>query len=57
MSNNHYSCNGKRDYGIRKYFAIWDGKNEQGKRVAQGVYFYKIETAEKTTVKKMLFVR
>ncbi|MEA2103926.1 MAG: T9SS type A sorting domain-containing protein [Candidatus Cloacimonadota bacterium] len=49
--------NGITEYGIRKYSAIWEGKNEQGKQVAQGVYFYKIETAEKTMVKKMILFR
>ncbi|MEA2104748.1 MAG: T9SS type A sorting domain-containing protein [Candidatus Cloacimonadota bacterium] len=49
--------NGITEYGIRKYSATWDGKNEQGKRVAQGVYFYKVETGEKTVVKKMLLIR
>lgn len=40
-----------------EYSATWNGKNEQGKQVAQGVYFYKVETAEETMVKKMVLVR
>jgi len=35
----------------------WDGRNEQGKEVASGIYFYKIETATLTDRKKMIVIR
>lgn len=40
----------------RTVSAVWNGKNEQGKPVAQGVYFYKVETEAETLVKKMVKV-
>ncbi|MCK4311319.1 MAG: T9SS type A sorting domain-containing protein [Candidatus Cloacimonetes bacterium] len=35
----------------------WDGKDEVGKEVSSGVYFYQLETAEKNYRKKMLLVK
>jgi len=37
--------------------AIWDGKDEAGKSVASGIYFYRLETAQQTLTKKMLLVK
>lgn len=33
---------------------IWDGKNAAGEKVAAGVYFYRLHSANETYVKKML---
>lgn len=35
----------------------WDGRNDQGKRVSAGVYFYKIKANDFTSIKKMTIVR
>lgn len=35
---------------------VWDGRNETGKQVASGVYFYRLSTATETAVKKMLLI-
>ncbi|MDZ7291295.1 MAG: beta-propeller fold lactonase family protein [candidate division KSB1 bacterium] len=36
---------------------IWDGKNDKGVPVASGIYFYRLQTAEFTKVRKMTFLR
>jgi len=35
----------------------WDGRDEQGKRVAAGVYFYRLVTQGNTDTKKMVLLR
>ena len=41
--------------GHRKVF--WDGKNEKGKSVSSGIYFYRMETEEFVRTKKMLYLK
>ncbi|MCK4339004.1 MAG: T9SS type A sorting domain-containing protein, partial [Candidatus Cloacimonetes bacterium] len=36
---------------------VWDGKDDSGKPVANGIYFYKLTKGNKTLVKKMLLLR
>ncbi len=36
---------------------VWNGKDQYGKDVANGVYFYTLESEEKTLTKKLVFVR
>jgi hypothetical protein len=36
---------------------IWDGKNQEGDRVASGVFFYRLEAGEFTATKKMVMIR
>jgi 5'-nucleotidase/UDP-sugar diphosphatase len=36
---------------------IWDGANENGEKVASGIYFYKLSTAEFSQTKKMLLLK
>jgi hypothetical protein len=40
-----------------KHTVVWDGKSLAGETVASGVYFYKIEAAGFTDVKKMLLMK
>jgi hypothetical protein len=40
-----------------EYSIAWDGKDSLGKTVSSGVYFYKIETGEFTSAKKMIYVK
>jgi DNA-binding beta-propeller fold protein YncE len=39
------------------YVREWDGTNDGGRRVAAGVYFYRLETSGNSYVKKMTFAR
>jgi flagellar hook assembly protein FlgD len=34
--------------------ATWDGRDEQGRSVAQGVYFYRIESEDATLTRKAI---
>ena len=40
-----------------QYEVVWDGTDDDGRRVASGVYFTRIEAAKFMTVNKMLFVK
>lgn len=37
--------------------AVWNGKNALGRKVANGIYFYSLETGDKTLTKKLVFLR
>lgn len=39
------------------YDATWNGKDKTGKDVASGVYMYRLETTNKTYMKKMLLIK
>ena len=39
------------------YNVIWNGKDETGKSISNGIYFYQFSTNNKTILKKMLLVR
>ncbi len=41
----------------RLYNFLWNGVNENGKSVASGIYFYKLETGTKIETKRMLLVK
>lgn len=36
---------------------VWDGKDENGKELSNGIYFYKLTTDYKTFIKKMILLR
>jgi hypothetical protein len=36
---------------------MWDGTNDNGERVATGVYFYRLITKNFLTTKKMIYVK
>ncbi len=40
-----------------KYKVIWDGKDNSGKEVGSGIYFYQLKTEEYTATKKMVLLR
>ena len=41
-----------------QFSIIWDGKDDMGKSVASGVYFYKLKTDNKTSlIKKMIMIK
>jgi len=39
------------------YNVIWNGKDETGKSISNGIYFYQLSTDNKTLIKKMLLLR
>ncbi len=47
--------NGKQPAG--DYNVSWDGKDENGKPVGTGLYFYKLKTKDKELTKKMLLLK
>jgi hypothetical protein len=42
---------------VGSYTVEWDGKDQLGKAVASGVYFYRLEAGEFLQTRKMLFVK
>jgi YVTN family beta-propeller protein len=48
IQNSKFKINGE---------VVWDGKDESGKQVPNGVYFYKLSAGEEAVVKKMLLLR
>ena len=39
------------------YEVVWDGKDDKGKEVASGIYFYQLKTGDFTETKKMLLLK
>jgi hypothetical protein len=39
------------------YNVVWDGKDDSGKEVSSGIYFYQLKTADYTFTKKMVLLR
>jgi hypothetical protein len=48
-------ANGLRAAG--NHTVVWDGKDQKGRRVASGIYFYKIAAGDYTCVRKMILLR
>ena len=42
---------------IGKYFINWNSKNNQGKIVSSGLYFFKIQLNSYEVTKKMLLIK
>ena len=47
--------NKKQNAGL--HIATWDGTNEQGVRLASGIYFYKLKTPNFTRTMKMIMLK
>ncbi|HVP35373.1 MAG TPA: FlgD immunoglobulin-like domain containing protein, partial [Terriglobales bacterium] len=39
------------------YRVIWEGKDNSGKQVGSGIYFYQLKTKDYTATKKMVLLR
>ncbi len=42
---------------VGKYNVVWNGKNNSGVNVPTGIYFYKLQSNNKTLVKKMMLMK
>jgi len=40
-----------------RYEVVWDGKDDRGKEVTSGVYFYRLESSGSTETRKMILLR
>jgi len=47
--------NETRDAG--RYVVEWDGRNEAGRKVNSGIYFYRLDTGKKSITKKLVMIR
>ena len=47
----------KRQKAKGKNIIVWDGKDENGKQVPNGIYFCRLSLGDKSAVKKMLLLR
>jgi flagellar hook assembly protein FlgD len=43
--------------GVGSYEVIWDGKDDKGKGVASGIYFYQLNAGDYKETKKMILIR
>jgi hypothetical protein len=39
------------------YTVIWDGKNEKGRQVSSGIYFYRLSVGDESEIKKMILLK
>ncbi|GAH42387.1 unnamed protein product, partial [marine sediment metagenome] len=39
------------------YTVEWNGRNNHGKRVASGIYFYRLKTKNYSKMRKLLFIK
>lgn len=46
-----------RDMPAGNHSVIWDGKNQEGKDVGSGIYFYRIEAGQYKVSRKMLVIK
>lgn len=45
------------EHSAGSFKVIWDGTNDQGVKVSSGVYFYKLQSTDFQTVRKMVFIQ
>ena len=43
--------------GSYQYSVVWNSKDDNGKSVSSGIYFYKLKTKKKEMIKKMLLLK
>lgn len=46
-----------KELNIGQHSFIWNGKDSQGKPVASGIYFYRINTEKRTIINKMILLK
>ena len=64
IQDRYYDISGKlvknlvnESKGSGVYNSMWDGRDDMGRKVGQGVYFYVLKTAGEKMQKKMLMLR
>jgi len=45
------------DAGAGDYSAVWDGRDDRGRRVASGIYFYRLETPDAVRSRSMVLLK
>ncbi|RLC56113.1 MAG: hypothetical protein DRH89_06365, partial [Candidatus Cloacimonadota bacterium] len=45
------------DLEVGKHTILWNGKDDSGKSVSSGIYFYKMKTAKYTSTRKMILMK
>ena len=50
-------CLTKGDFGAGNHSYVWDGKDNSGKSVSGGIYFYQLKTESETVFKKMVLLK
>lgn len=43
--------------GAGRHFTTWDGRDEEGSRVARGIYFYELDVGDAVTTRKLVRLR
>ncbi len=47
----------KTNFGFGTHRIVWDGKDDLGRQVSSGIYFYRLTAGRFTSVKKMLLIK
>jgi len=45
------------NFGVGLHRVVWDGADSDGRKVASGVYFYRMTTGEFTQTRRMLLMK
>ena len=45
------------DQSAGRYTVVWAGMDDKNNQVSSGVYFYRLETANYTSTKKMMLIK
>ena len=57
MLGQHVKTLVEKEFSAGVHLVSWDATNAYDKKVASGIYFYKMETAEFTDMKKMILIK
>ena len=48
---------GSRAFGVGEHSVVWNGRDENGRSVSSGVYFYRMTAGEYQSVKRMVLMK
>jgi flagellar hook assembly protein FlgD len=46
-----------REFSFGEHSVVWDGRDDTGKAVGSGVYFYRMTSGEYSSVRKMILIK